>query len=158
MPKGGARVRSGPAPDAEALRRDRPLDAAGWLSLPAEGRQGPVPVWPLADPLDREIDLWEDEWCRPQALLWDRNNQELEVALYVRAMVTAESPDAPVAARNLVRLMRADLYLTLDSLAKARIRIEASPPDGRRAVPRPVAKGSVRARLKVVTSGEEDDD
>lgn len=47
MPRGGARVNSGPPPDPDALRRDRPEDKAGWTLLPAEGFRGPVPEWPL---------------------------------------------------------------------------------------------------------------
>jgi hypothetical protein len=47
MPKGGARVQSGPPPDPNALRRDRPSDKAGWTILPASGYQGPLPRWPL---------------------------------------------------------------------------------------------------------------
>lgn len=47
MPKGGARVNSGPAPDPDALRRDRASDKAGWKILPADGRKGAVPAWPL---------------------------------------------------------------------------------------------------------------
>ena len=49
MPKGGARINSGPPPDPNALRRDRGtgLDKDGWLTLPADGYSGPVPGWPL---------------------------------------------------------------------------------------------------------------
>lgn len=47
MPRGGARVHSGPPPDPTALRRDRPEDKESWTTLPAEGRQGDPPAWPL---------------------------------------------------------------------------------------------------------------
>ncbi len=47
--KGGARINSGPPPDENALRRDRPSDRAGWTMLPADGYAGPVPEWPLRD-------------------------------------------------------------------------------------------------------------
>ena len=46
MPRGGARVVSGPPPDPNALRRDRPGDKASWTTLPAEGRAGKPPAWP----------------------------------------------------------------------------------------------------------------
>jgi hypothetical protein len=49
MPKGGARVNSGPPPDPQALRRDRPSDRDGWTLLPAGGYRGDVPTWPLLD-------------------------------------------------------------------------------------------------------------
>ena len=47
MPSGGARVNSGPPPDPDALRRDRADDRSGWTLLPAEGRQGDTPEFPL---------------------------------------------------------------------------------------------------------------
>lgn len=46
MPRGGARVNSGPPPDPNALRRDRKSDQAGWTTLPAK-RRGRTPRWPL---------------------------------------------------------------------------------------------------------------
>jgi len=49
MPKGGARVNSGPPPDPNALRRDRPSDKDGWTLLPANGYTGEVPGWPLLE-------------------------------------------------------------------------------------------------------------
>lgn len=47
MPRGGARVNSGPTPDPNALRRDRAGDREGWTYLPAAGFTGPIPGWPL---------------------------------------------------------------------------------------------------------------
>lgn len=49
MPKGGARINSGPPPDPQALRRDRPSDRDGWTLLPAGGYAGEIPEWPLLD-------------------------------------------------------------------------------------------------------------
>lgn len=46
MPRGGARVNSGPPPDPNALRRERPSDKDGWTTLPA-ARKGRTPKWPL---------------------------------------------------------------------------------------------------------------
>lgn len=40
-------MNSGPPPDPNALRRERPQDKAGWEMLPAEGRKGRPPDWPL---------------------------------------------------------------------------------------------------------------
>ena len=72
MPRGGARTVSGPPPDPNALRRDRPSDAAGWVILPADGRPGDPPEWPLLWQTQREYDLWKREWSRPQAVMWER--------------------------------------------------------------------------------------
>jgi hypothetical protein len=55
--RGGARVNSGPPPDPNALRRDRPTDKDGWKSLPASGRDGRLPKWPLLPDLQRRAEL-----------------------------------------------------------------------------------------------------
>jgi hypothetical protein len=43
--RGGARVRSGPPANPDALRRER--DGKEWTHLPAAGRKGEPPEWPL---------------------------------------------------------------------------------------------------------------
>jgi len=101
------------------LRRDR-KDDAGWQTLPATGRTGDAPDWPLPHPTDRERELWETEWKRPQAIMWERNGQELEVALYVRRLVEVERPDAPVTLGTLVRQMQEGLGLSLPGLHRNR--------------------------------------
>ena len=55
MPKGGARVVSGPPPDPNALSRDRPSDQATWTMLPGEGRIGDPPSWPCLFPSPRAL-------------------------------------------------------------------------------------------------------
>lgn len=142
--KGGARARSGPAPDPAALRRDR--DGAGWVSLPAAGRSDPAPDWPLSEASVREAELWAREWRRPQALMWERNGQELEVALYVRCLADAEKADASVAVRTLVRQQQEALGLSLPGLHRNRWTIEHEAPK----VERQAAAASSRSRLKVV--------
>lgn len=97
MPKGGARLNSGPAPDPNALRRDRPSDAAGWTTLPAVVRD-PVPEFPLVDVSARELELWGRLWRLPQALMWARQSADLEVALYVRLLASGEAGKTSAAA------------------------------------------------------------
>src|SRR5690349_4306574 len=106
MPKGGARVRSGPPPDPMALRRDR--DGSEWVTLPAAGRTDPPPDWPLSvagDPVTsgREAQLWLELWKLPQAIEWERCHHDHEVALYVRRFVEAEQPGSIAALSTLVR-------------------------------------------------------
>lgn len=143
--RGGARGRSGPPPDPNALRRDR-KDDAPWRTLPADGREGDVPVWPLADPTRREELLWEKEWSRPQAVEWERNGQELEVAMYVRTLIAAEKHDATANMRTLLRQQQESLGLSLTGLAKNRWRIGEVEVEAevRRVAP------SARGRLEVV--------
>lgn len=172
MAKGGARARSGPAPDPEALRRDRADDAAGWVVLPAAGRQGKTPAWPLAAPMGdvtltdeegketterallvevetRELEVWAGEWRRPQAVEWERNGQELEVALYVRSLVSAEDPAAKANARTLVKQQQEALGISLPGLHRNRWRIAEMPQESSG------ARAPVRSGLKVVRGGAE---
>jgi hypothetical protein len=145
MAKGG-HARSGPAPDPNALRRER--DGDGWVTLPAVGRQGAPPEWPLEHVSERERKQWAREWARPQAIMWERNGQEDEVALYVRAFVEASAPGANTNSRTLVRQLQEALGLSVPGLARNKWRIEAP----QEAAPTRRAAGrSVRERFTVVT-------
>lgn len=119
---GGARVRSGPPPDPNALRRDRKTDA-GWVTLPAEGRAGDPPAWPLTAVTAREKHWWAHLWKMPQAVQWERDGQALEVALYVRRLCEAEKRNAPVSLATLVRQLADNLGLTIPGMARLRWRI-----------------------------------
>lgn len=152
MAKGGARARSGPAPDPNALRRER--DAGEWTILPAEGRSEAAPEWPLTEQSPREAELWERLWKMPQALMWERFGQHLEVALYVRRLTEAELMDSRVNLSTLVRQMGDSLGLTTPGMRANRWRIAAEEP-ARPAARKPAARPSARSRLKVVSSDGE---
>lgn len=146
MPKGGARVNSGAAPDPNALARER--DAGEWTILPAGERKGTAPSWPLPDPADRELELWAVLWRKPQSLMWDRLSQELEVALYVRRLIEAEQPDSKVTVGTLVRQMADSLGLTTPGMRNNRWKIERV--DGASSPAAKAQRESSRTRLKVV--------
>jgi hypothetical protein len=120
MGKGGARSNSGPPPDPNALRRDREGE---WLTLPANGRQGDPPRFPLLDPTLREWDLWTEMWAKPQAAVWEKRGLEHEVALFVRRLAEAESPAAPATIGTLVRQMMDSLGLTTPGMRNNRWQI-----------------------------------
>jgi hypothetical protein len=126
MASGGARARSGPAPDPEALNRLRGTDAA-WHVLPVTGRPGPAPEWPLPNPSGRELELWALLWAKPQATRWEVLGQDHEVALYCRRFVRAEQPDAPVATVVVVRQLGEALGLTIPGLLRNRWQIGGGP-------------------------------
>lgn len=153
MVKGGARTRSGPPPDPNALRRER--DVGEWTVLPPEGRTSPPPKWPLLDEKSRESDLWAALWAKPQALMWERYSQEYEVALYVRRFVEAEEYDSSVSLSTLIRQMADSLGLTTPGMRANRWRIAAEDP-----VPTVARKSaatrrpSARDRLKVVRDAD----
>lgn len=134
MPSGGARPRSGPAPDPNSGRSE----AAGWTLIPLAGRGKPAPEWPLTEPTEREMVMWERFWAKPQAVIWERDGQLEYVAIFVRQLIEAEAEKASAENRKTVRMMFADLYLTSDAMARARIRIvsEIAPPRQATSAPR----------------------
>lgn len=67
----------GPPPNPNARRRNARPD---WVTLPAEGRNGPTPRWPLSGRTPRG---WVDLWRLPQALMWDSQDMHVLVARYL---------------------------------------------------------------------------
>lgn len=69
-------------------------------------------------PTKAELAHWTEEWKRPQALMWEGNNQELEVASYVRAFRIAADPKAKAGDRNLVKQLAEYLGISQPGLAR----------------------------------------
>ena len=145
----------GPAPDPNALRRDRPSDKDGWTSLPSGGRSGLVPIWPLAavvpgedgvDPAGRELEVWERVWKSAQAVAWERNGSELEVALYVRHLVQAEAGDMKAASE--ARQWSDRLGLNPTAMLRLRWKIAVDEVSEKRSKPVAVTRLSASDRLK----------
>ena len=153
MPRGGARARSGPAPDPNALRRDRLDDQAEWVELPAGGREGPTPEWPLEVEADEwERRYWAELWRTPQAVAWEQNGDQVAVAIYVRTAREAAKHDAPATTRTSLLRMRDALGLTVLGMRANRWRIgsrerRAAAADRRR------SGRSARDRFVVVEGG-----
>ncbi|MFW6090516.1 MAG: hypothetical protein ACODAF_01495 [Actinomycetota bacterium] len=132
MPRGGARSRSGPAPDPEALRRDRADDRAEWVELPAAGRTGRVPAWPLNSKASaRERRLWNKLWKLPQAIEWERLQLHDQLALYVRTQVEAEEAGAPASMRNAAVRMADTLGVSTAGMRANRWRVAPAQQGGR---------------------------
>ena len=157
MPKGGARMNSGPPPDPNALRRDRPSDKDGWLTLPAEGYQGEIPQWPIDAPLSgfrggkqiesyvvgREADLWDELWRTPQATVWITNPAVInELALYCRLTAIGETGHVMIAAEARQRGDR----LGIDPASMARLRWKVEGATESKATPRERRSEAVEAR------------
>ena len=120
----GGHANVGPRPDPNALRRER--DVGDWTELPAAGRDGDPPEWPLISWVPRELELWHIEWSRPQAIMWERNRQQVEVALYVRTLALAEIPAAgSLAAKTLIRQQMEALGLSVPGMLRNRWKIAA---------------------------------
>ena len=100
----------GPAPkpaDERARRNKTPIS----MSLPAKGRTGRVPKFPLIPivlPFDeygaqsrrvnkRELQVWAELWKTPQAAAWEQLGWTHNVAVYARCLVRMESGDMKAA-------------------------------------------------------------
>ena len=150
MPQGGARMRSGPPPDPNAIRRDRPSDQASWVTLPTP-RTDPAPAWPLTESTKREDAMWSRLWATSQAHQWLALGLTDEVALYVRTFCEASQQESSAPLRTLVLRQMEGLGLSAGGLARLRWKLpdgtattrEAPKSDGRRA-------SSVKDRFKVI--------
>lgn len=173
MTSGGPRRNSGRAPDPAALRRDRKDDAA-WVTLPAEGYAGDVPVFPLErvpvydvfyedkkrvkvfDPdatvalHEQELELWGVLWAKPQAFMWAKLGLDHEVAAYVRAFIRSVSADGNASDRTAALRMAAEIGLSLPGMHSLRWKFSEDELAARR--DEAVATGPVgaRDRLKVI--------
>lgn len=175
---GGARARSGPAPDPNALRRDRKDDAA-WVTLPVEGYTGEVPVFPLpravqfarffekgkrvdvpdeeetAEVWDAELELWAELWRKPQAVMWKKLGLEFEVASYVRAFLESVKAEASAGLKTAVLRMSGEIGLSLPGMHQLRWKFSADELAEKRSGKSdvPTAAASVQARLGAVSGG-----
>ena len=148
MPRGG-HARSGPAPDPNALRRDRAGDK-DWLTLPAGGFTGDTPSCPLPVLTDAESELWERLWRKPQAAMWAHLGLEFQVAAYVRAYLrSVAADDAPVGLIAPVLRMEAELGLSTVGMNALRWRFSTDEVAEKRSSPKKPTS-TVKNRLKAV--------
>jgi len=89
-------------------------------------------------------------WRKPQAVMWEKNGQEYEVALFVRKLVEAEAPLASATLSTLVRQMMDSLGLTIPGMRAARWRLSEDELSERRDGQR---SGSSRSRLRIASTG-----
>lgn len=129
MTSGGARGRSGPAPDLDAFARER--DKGDWVLLPAKWSRR-APKWPLpSNGLEelhpRELALWKQLWAQGQAPMWLINKQEHSVAVYVRLLAIVEISAGVNSSSILAELrrQREDLGLSQAGLARNKWRFAA---------------------------------
>lgn len=148
MPSGGARARSGPAPDPNALRRDR-KDDAGWVVLPAEGYAGEIPAFPLIDESDLELEYWAELWRKPQAVMWARLGMRRQVAAYVRAFAESVVPDASAGLKTAVLRMEGELGISVPGMHSLRWKFADDELSERRVE---APKSSARDRLKALNA------
>ncbi|WP_196440590.1 hypothetical protein [Planomonospora sp. ID67723] len=128
-----------------------------FTALPAEGYRGGVPEFPLPDPLDREIEVWEEAWATPQAAAWSVQPWRWRtVAMWVRWSVRMEAEDASAALGNVVVRFADQIGLTPAGLKENGWKIAEDDLAAKRQdkddEPAEDAE-DVRSRFKVVTNG-----
>lgn len=114
----------GPPPKHPSQRR-RTNATLGLTYLPAEGRKGETPPWPLGRLTAAEKAIWIQLWASPQSVAWVRLGWTRSVARYCRALVAAEIKGAPAALLAEVRQMEDRLGLTPMSMLRLRWEIAA---------------------------------
>lgn len=136
MVSGGARARSGPAPDPNSYRS---MDK-DWVKLPADGFAGVVPDFPLpraiqfetffedgkkvterddeatAGVWDAELELWAELWSKPQGAAWSALGLKFQVAAYVRAYLESIKAGAVSGMKTAVLRMEAELGLNVPGM------------------------------------------
>jgi len=163
MTRGGARNRSGPAPDPNSGRSDR--RGLSLSALPNEGYRGEAPEWPLsamtAEDVDTsaELDIWRAAWTTPQAAAWAIESWRWPiVAEYCRLKAVVESNPAASAAlvaqlhryRDQIGLTPAGLKENGWAIAQSEI-LPADDSDTER--PESKSTGRARDRLRSVSGG-----
>lgn len=116
----------GPPPKDPNAKRRRTA-APGFTMLPAEGRPGDPPPWPLREPATvAEMNVWVEAWRRPQAVEWERIGAERFVARWVQWVIRAEEPGAN--AKVLAEVRQLEDRLGLTPMAMLRLRWQVADP------------------------------
>lgn len=149
----GGHAGSGPLRDPNAIRRERRDDAVGVVHLPAAGRPGPAPAWPLPRPTRRELATWSRVWALPQAVEWERLNLGDQVAMYVRSFDEAGVRGAPASLRTLVKQQEEVLGLSEPGLVRRRWVIDSDSPAPKVTKADDPVRTSARARFKTLDGG-----
>lgn len=135
-----------PRPDAQRIRRTAPL-AGTVTKLPADGRPGDAPAWPLVG--EEVPGVWSELWATPQAAVWEHLGWTRVVARYCLVLLAAESISS---AALLAEVRQLEDRLGLSPMAMLRLRWEIAGEEQRGT---PAAFKTTR-RLKAVeaTGGE----
>lgn len=134
----------GPAPK-KPEHRIRANTTPATTKLPAEGRTGDPPRWPLPNPGGEELSVWSELWATPQAVAWERLGWTRIVARYARALVEAEKRDATAALMAEVRQVEDRLGLTPMSMLRLRWEVVADEVAEQRQQQSTSARGRIRA-------------
>ena len=147
MASGGARARSGPAPDPDSYRSQ----GREWFELPAGGFTGDVPDFPLPRAIqfssyfedgkkvteqddgataavwDAELELWADLWRKPQAHAWLTLGLKFQVAAYTRAFLESVRAEAVSGMKTAVLRMETELGISIAGMRQNGWNISTTP-------------------------------
>jgi len=138
----------GPLQDPRARRRSR--NGPPVTRLPAEGRHGPTPEWPLSEASAEELEIWTALWQTPQSAAWAPGWTRTQARL-ARMLAEAEERGSRASLLSEVRQLEAALGLSPVSMARLHWQIEPTEP----ARVTPIAERRQR-RLIVAEDGDED--
>ena len=129
-------------PKPDAVRRNA---RSGPTVLPAEGRSGDTPEWPLDMLSSAEGHLWKELWATPQAVAWERYGWTRVVARYCRIAIVAETLDKD--ALSEARQLEDRLGLTPKAMRMLMWTVSADEVGERRQSekPAPTARGRIKA-------------
>lgn len=144
----------GPPPKPDSQRRRRNATVA-MTQLPAEGRQGEPPAWPLAASAAFDEQTWRDLWSTPQAEAWERLGVGVirMVARYVVLLAEADvgEPKAAMEVRQI------EDRLGLSPLAMLRLRWEVVSDEAAAPRQKPTPRSTAATRrervLEVIDGG-----
>jgi hypothetical protein len=115
----------GPLQDPRARRRVR--NGPPVMRLPAEGRHGSAPEWPLTEASAEELEIWSSLWRTPQSAAWPPGWTRTAARL-ARMLAQAERPGARASLLSETRQLEAALGLSPVSMARLHWEIEATEP------------------------------
>lgn len=139
----------GPAPKDPAARRRRNA-TVGKTILPAGGRVGDPPAWPLAR---AEAEPWVSLWATPQAAAWETLGWTRVVARYAILIEAIESDEGVPPAALLGEVRQIEDRLGLNPKAMRSLLWEVASEDAvaeKRDEKTPSRTASKRAELKIV--------
>jgi hypothetical protein len=116
------------------------------LKLPANGRAGEPPAWPLpGEPSELECEAWRELWGTPQAVAWERLGWTRTVGRYCRVMVAAEQKNASAALLAQVSSLEDRLGLTPKAMRLLLWEIAADEVSDKRQAKSTSARGRIKA-------------
>lgn len=116
---------------------------ANTTKLPAEGRSGDAPLWPLGSDVP---DVWFELWATPQSAAWERLGWTRIVARY--ALLLPQSEVAGCSAAILTATQQLEDRLGLSPMSMLRLRWEIAADEVAEQRAAPVV--TPRERLRVV--------